>query len=85
MKSSSARERVEEGRVESRVGNEGIRTREAIIRTDQGIRTSTGWVLWGNERRGVACRDQSTYKMQNYKDRMTRELTTEDARDTCGS
>ena len=31
MKSSPARERVEEERVESRVGNEGIRTGETMV------------------------------------------------------
>lgn len=68
MKSSSARERVEEERVESRVGNKGIWTEEAMIRTGRGIRTSTSWI-----------------KMQNYKDRIARRLTTGGARDTCDS
>jgi hypothetical protein len=82
MKSSSARERVEEERVESRVGN-GVfgqgddgssRPRDQNINRLDTVRNEGG-------QGGIV----STYKMQNNKDRITRRLTTEDARDTCGS
>jgi len=85
MKSSSARERVEEERVESRVGNGGIRTgRRWFEQTKGSEHQQAGYCEemsdeggWG----GIV----STYKMQSYKDRMTRRLTTGDARDTCGN